>query len=446
MTILIKKGLDLPISGVPDQKIQDGNSVQHVALLGDDYQGMKPTLAVETGGQVVLGQHLFTDKKNPGVKYTSPGCGKIVAINRGAKRKFVSIIIKLDGDDKKEFPCLDLNATDDIEQEWLRSILIDSGMWPCFRTRPYGKVPPVDTTPSSLFVTAMDTLPLAADPAVIIDEKKDDFVLGLKALSRLVPKLYLCVKNGTNIPGKDLSDVTVAEFDGPHPAGLPSTHIHFLDPINTKKNVWHIGYQDVMGVGHLLRTGTLSSERVIALAGPLMHTPRLVRTRIGASLTELCQNEVNKACRFISGSVLDGRHATENNGYLGRYHQQVCALAEGGGRGFLGWLSLGSDRFSSTSVFLSALFRNKLFNMGTAAWGGRRAIFPLGSYEKVMPLDIIATELLKSIATGNPEKAQELGCLEIVEEDLALCSFVCPGKNDFGPMLRQVLNDIEKEG
>ncbi|MCI5162915.1 MAG: NADH:ubiquinone reductase (Na(+)-transporting) subunit A, partial [Candidatus Electrothrix sp. AX5] len=236
-----------------------------------------------------------------------------------------------------------------------------------------------------------------------------------------------------------------------HPAGLASTHIHFLDPIHSGKEVWHIGYQDVIAIGHLFRTGKLWEERVIALTGPSMRHPRLIKTLAGASVLELCQGEVaeNRA-RLIAGSVLNGHGMGEENvhGYLGRYQQQICALPEKDGSGLLNWLRPGGDRYSSLPIFLSAFTKKAgtKFPLSTASWGGERAILPMGTYEKVLPLNLIATFLLKSIATGNTEKAAALGCLELIEEDLALCSFVCPGKNNFGPMLREVLTKIEEDG
>ena len=237
-------------------------------------------------------------------------------------------------------------------------------------------------------------------------------------------------------------------FEGPHPAGLPSTHIHFIDPVSEFKTVWHLGAQDVCGLGGLLRTGKLSSERVVALGGPCFTNPRHVETISGASLSELCRAEISTAQqgRLVSGSILDGRQADPLRGFLGRYHQLVSCLPEGDGRQLFGWLRLGSDRFSVSRAFLTAFTKPLKVPFNTAVWGGDRAIFPLGTYEKVMPLDFVPIYFLKSLASGNTERAKELGCLELIEEDLALCSYVCPGKNDFGPMLRHTLTSIEEEG
>ncbi|MCL7487155.1 MAG: Na(+)-translocating NADH-quinone reductase subunit A [Desulfobulbaceae bacterium] len=447
-TFHLTRGLDIPLAGAPEQSIRPGPEISHVALLGDDYIGLKPTLLVQEGDRVKLGQPLFTDKKNQDLQFTSPGCGTVKEINRGAKRKFESLVISLDGNEQTTFPGLEGRAVDKLSAEEIRSTLQQSGLWCGFRTRPYGKIPGVEARPASLFVTAIDTAPLAPDPQVVLAEQREDFLLGLDILRRFLPvPLNLCVAEGFDPSAVDQDQIHFHCFKGPHPAGLPSTHIHFIDPVHTGKEVWHICYQDVVGIGHLFRTGTIATERVISLAGPEISAPCLVRTRIGASITELCAGKLSEKAgnRILSGSVLDGRKAAGIHDYLGRYHRQVSVIREGSGRGFLNWYMPGRDRFSVTRLFLSSFLGERKFAMNCALWGGKRAIFPLGTYEKVMPLDIVAISLLKSLASRDVEKSEALGCLELIEEDLALCTFVCPGKNNYGPMLRDMLTIMEKE-
>lgn len=447
MTIRLKKGLDIPICGAPRQVIEPGNEVREIALLGMDYVGLKPTMAVREGDRVAAGQLLFTDKKNPGINFTAPVSGTVTAIHRGPRRRFESLVIRIEGERHLSFPPSSRSSSPDA----VRALLLQSGMWTAVRTRPYGKIPQPDAGPSSLFVTAMDTLPLAPDPMVVINSQWDDFLLGLELMAGLAPQTFVCIDEEVQFAG-DLPDgTTISRFAGPHPAGLPSTHIHFLDPVRPGRQAWHIGYQDVIAIGHLHRTGSVQPERVVALTGPAMRSPRLVTAPVGASVNELCCGELHEQpCRLIGGSALSGHGPGDNNihAYLGRYEQQVCALPDKDGSGLFSWLQPGRNRFSSLPLFASAFFKKdrKRFCMSTAAWGGRRAIIPLGTYEQVMPLDIIATALLKAIASGRSEKASQLGCLELVEEDLALCSFVCPGKNNFGPMLRDVLTVLEEEG
>ncbi|MBJ66552.1 MAG: NADH:ubiquinone reductase (Na(+)-transporting) subunit A [Gemmatimonadetes bacterium] len=443
--ITIKKGLDLPIEGAPEQVVGEGAAVSQVAVIGSDYNGMRPTMAVKEGDEVALGQLLFEDKKTPGVRHTSPASGKVVAINRGAKRFLQSVVIELSGDAEEQFEQFSDTAPDQLGREQIREKLIHSGLWTALRTRPYSKVPSPETTPHSIFVTAIDTNPLSANPQVVLVEGEDDFTLGIQILSKLSDgPTYLCKAPGAVISGGDGQEV---EFAGPHPAGLPGTHIHFVDPVGLGKTVWHINYQDVIAIGKLFSTNRLSVERVIALAGPQVEHPRLVRTRLGARLSELTASQLKTGeNRIISGSILSGRAAVGPFDFLGRYHLQVAVLAEGREREFLGWQKPGIDKFSVKNVFASKLFPGKLFNFTTSIEGSDRALVPISSYEKVMPLDVVPVFLLRSLITGDTEQAQLLGALELDEEDLGLCSFVCPGKHEFGPLLRKNLEQIELEG
>ncbi|MDG4948081.1 Na(+)-translocating NADH-quinone reductase subunit A [Actinobacillus equuli subsp. haemolyticus] len=442
--ITIKKGLDLPIAGTPAQVIHNGNTVNEVAMLGEEYVGMRPSMKVREGDVVKKGQVLFEDKKNPGVVFTAPASGTVVTINRGEKRVLQSVVIKVEGDEQITFKSYEAAQLASLSAEQVRTNLVESGLWTAFRTRPFSKVPAVDATPASIFVNAMDTNPLSADPTVIINEYKNDFKHGLTVLTRLGVKVNLVKAAGANVPS--VSGVNAHEFAGRHPAGLVGTHIHFIDPVGLTKTVWHLNYQDVIAIGKLFTSGELFTDRVVALAGPQVKTPRLVRTRLGANLSQLTANELNAGeNRVISGSVLSGATATGPVNYLGRYALQVSVLAEGREKELFGWIMPGSDKFSITRTVLGH-FSKKLFNFTTAVHGGERAMVPIGAYERVMPLDIIPTLLLRDLAAGDTDSAQNLGCLELDEEDLALCTYVCPGKNNYGPMLRAALDKIEKEG
>jgi Na+-transporting NADH:ubiquinone oxidoreductase subunit A len=446
--IQIKKGLNVPITGEAQQVISEGNLPARVALLGDDYVGMKPTMAVQVGDKVKLGQLLFTDKKMPGVRFTSPGAGTVVEINRGEKRKFESIVIELQGHEEISYASYNASQIETLGREKVQEQLIESGLWTALRARPFGHVANPEVKPHSIFITAMDSNPLAPQVEKIIEVDKQNFNTGLQILSCLTEgKLYLCKYPGNNIPELKLDRLKVEEFSGPHPAGLPGTHIHFLDPVDRHKTVWYISAQDVIAVGVLFSTGKLHVERIVSLAGPAVKNPRLIRTRLGASLADLSAGELKEGDnRIISGSVLSGYIATGHLAYLGRYHQQVSALPEGRQRKFLGWLGIGFNLFSVKPILASSFAPRKKFNFTTALNGGKRAIVPIGSYEKVMPLDILATYLLRSLAVSDVEEAEGLGCLELDEEDLALCTFVCPSKIDHGLNLRRTLNIIEKEG
>lgn len=451
--IKIKRGLDLPLDGAPKQAITAGRKVQTVALLGPDFVGLKPTMLVQEGDQVKLGQTLLTDKKNPGINYTSPAGGKVVAINRGYRRALQSVVIEIAADEEAvEFKSYSADQLTNLSAEEVKQQLIDSGLWTNFRTRPFSKTPAIDATPSSIFVTAIDTHPLAADPAVIIAANPEEFKAGLTLVSKLTQgKVYLCQKPGKDLPKPQLANLEVAEFSGVHPAGLVGTHIHFLDPVSQTKQVWHLNYQQLIGVGKLFLTGKIATEKVVALAGPQVNEPRLVTTRLGASLDELLAGEVNAATnsQVISGSVFGGRAADGDLAFLGHNHNLVSVLEDGSQRHFLGWLNPGmpnSSCHSLTGIYLSSfLGLGKKFAPTTNTQGSERAMVPIGTYEKVMPLDILPTQLLRALIVGDIEQAMDLGCLELDEEDLALCTYACPGKYEYGPILRDNLTLIEKE-
>lgn len=445
--IKIKRGMDIPILGSPTQTIDTAPPPRHVAVVGFDYVGMKPTMAVAVGDKVTKGQLLFTDKKTEGVRYTAPQAGTVSAINRGAKRVLQSVVIEVDGDAAEEFGARSAADIAVMSAQDVRDTLVNSGQWTALRTRPFSKVPAIDSEPVALFVTAMDTHPLAADPAVIINEQPEAFSAGLDALSKLAPKVYVCQGAGVTLPKSSASNVQNNEFAGPHPAGLPGTHVHMLEGVSATKIVWTIGYQDVIATGRLLLDGKLYSDRVISLAGPQINKPRLVKTSLGADLQALCAGEMaDGENRIISGSVLGGRSVQGATAYLGRYHNQVSVLLEGRQRNFMGWLSPGVNKHSSLRIYLSSFFGRKPLAMTTNTNGSQRAMVPVGSYEQVMPLDILATQLLRALIVGDTEVAQQLGCLELDEEDLALCTYVCPGKYEYGPILRDNLTRIEKEG
>ncbi|QDS95025.1 Na(+)-translocating NADH-quinone reductase subunit A [Roseimaritima multifibrata] len=445
MTV-IKKGLNLPITGSPEQRVEQAPHSRQVALIGDDYIGMRPTMLVQPGDRVQLGQPVFEDKKTEGVVYTAPAAGVVAAVNRGAKRKFESLVIDVDGDEAVDFGAAEPRS---LDRDAIIAKLTASGLWSAFRTRPFGRVPLPSSQPHSIFVQAMDTNPLAADPVVALAERNEEFTQGLLAIQKLTDgSTFVCKNRKSEIPGDGVPGVRVEIFEGPHPAGLPGTHIHTLDPVGPTKTVWYINYQDVAAIGSLLRTGRLDTRRVISLAGPMVTQPRLLETRLGAEIGNLVAGQIDpeRTPRIISGSVLNGRTATEPVNFLGRYSNQISVIEEGDHREFLGWQMPGFDKFSTTRVYAASMLKDKKFDFTSSTGGSERAMVPLGTYEKVMPLDILATQLLRSLIVRDTEQAQLLGALELEEEDLALCTFVCPGKYEYGSILRDNLTTIEQEG
>ena len=444
--ITIKKGLDVPVKGAPQQVIHDGPSIKTVATLGEEFVGMRPTMHVKVGDRVKKGQVLFEDKKNLGVKFTAQAAGVVTEINRGEKRVLQSVVIEIAGDEQETFNSYSANELASIAREDVVANLVNSGLWTALRTRPYSKIPAIDAVPAAIFVSAMDTNPLAANPEVIINEQAEAFKQGLVVLSRLTEgEVFVSKAPGANIPTN--ANEVVTEFAGKHPAGLVGTHIHFLKPVGADKFVWHLNYQDVIAFGQLFTTGQINSNRVVSFAGPAAKQPSLVRTVLGANISELAAGATTDGeVRLVSGSLLQGQTAKTVHAYLGRYHNQVVALLEGREKEFIGYMYPGPNKFSVTRAYMSHFFKGKLFNMTTTTNGSSRAMVPIGNYERVMPLDILPTLLLRDLAAGDTDSAQQLGALELDEEDLALCTFVCPGKTDYGVLLRDCLTTIEKEG
>ena len=452
----IRKGLDLPIQGRPVQAIDRAQVPGRIALLAEDFVGMKPTMHVAVGDSVQRGQVLFDDKKTPGVRYTAPAGGTVSAINRGDRRALQSVVLQLSsaelagGDDCVSFDAYSGRHPSELSGEQVRALLVESGLWTAMRARPFGRVPAIDANPHSVFVTATDTEPLAPSVDVVMRGREEHFARGVLALKRVAgdATVYVCRSVGSSVEAPSAAGIRLEEFDGPHPSGTPGLHIHLLDPVDRNKEVWHIDHQDVTAVGELFGTGRLSVDRVISLAGPAVRRPRLLRTRVGAATATLTNREVDgERARVISGSVLAGRRAEGDVfGYLGRFHSQVSVLVEDTRRHLLGWMAPGASTFSVLRVFLSSWLPGSKYTFTTTTNGSVRAMVPVGVYEKVMPMDILPAPLLRSLLIPDPERAEELGALELIEEDLALCSFVSPEKAEFGALLRDVLTTIEKEG
>jgi Na+-transporting NADH:ubiquinone oxidoreductase subunit A len=443
----IRKGLDIPLAGSPEQRITPAAEVSKVALLGPDTHDLKPGMLVAEGDRVRLGQPLYRDKNNPGVVFTAPGSGVVAAINRGERRVLQSVVISLEGDEAEEFASYSADELVNLDGQAVRDNLLASGLWTALRTRPFSKIPAPDGEARALFVTAIDTNPLAADPATVIASDPDAFQRGLQLVAKLVDgPVYVCTAPGAAIDVPGAEPFRSAEFEGPHPAGLVGTHIHFLEPVSESRVVWHLGYQDVMAIGRLFVTGRLPVERIVALGGPVVGEPRLLRTRLGAHTSDLIKGELEKGnVRVISGSVLSGHRAAGWAAYLGRYDTQLSVLPEGNPREFLAFIRPGFGKFSTARAFAGKLF-GKDYRFTTSQNGSPRAMVSIGSFEQVMPLDILPTPLLKALLVRDTDVARELGCLELDEEDLALCSFVCNGKYEYGPHLRKNLHEIEVNG
>ncbi|MDA8792432.1 Na(+)-translocating NADH-quinone reductase subunit A [Bacteriovoracaceae bacterium] len=455
--IKIKQGLDLPISGeVKDTTLIVESFPREIAVLGRDFVGMKPTMLVGVGDSVKSGQHLFQDKKNPDVFFSSPVSGKVKEINRGERRAFRSIVIELnaksfldlEGDSTVSFKNYK-NSTEGLSSEDVKNLLIESGLWSFIRKRPYSKVANPNEAPNALFINAMDTHPLSLDPTQVIEKDMENFKVGAKALSALVGETnkYLCHHENLNFDGNSFEGFQTQAFKGPHPAGLSGTHIHKLNRVGFKKHAWYVDYSGVIEIGHLFSTGKINPVQFISVAGPMCRRPSVYKTLRGANLYDLTNDLKfsSESTRVISGSVFGGRAIADGEQFLGQFHHQVTMMRESEEREFLGWHSPGINKFSVKPIYLSKLIPKKKFWFDTNTNGSHRSIVPIGSFEKVFPIDTEPTYLCRSIMSGNADLGYQLGALELDEEDVCLLSYVDPCKNDYAANLRELLIKIEKE-
>lgn len=460
----VRRGFDIPLAGAPGEFPEETRIPARIALLGADYPGMRPTMRVREGASVERGGVLFEDKKISGVRFVAPLGGTVVAVHRGARRAFRSVVIEVNpgersgrtgagptpGSFRGRHP--DALSPDDV-----RALLLDSGEWTAIRARPFGGVANPERRPAAVFVTAMDTAPHAPDPVAAVRGREEDVSWGLAAVSRLTEgPVLVCHRPGAWSEGVRAGDrVRTAAFRGPHPAGTPGLHIHRLAPASRDREAWHLDLQDLASIGGTFRSGSPDPLRRVALGGPPVARPRMLRTVIGARALDLAAPDLEPgesggtaaARRVISGSVVAGRAAgSEAVGFLGRYHRQVSVLEEDRRRRFLGWLTPGAGALSASRAFLGALTPRRPRRLTTGTHGSRRAIVPTAAYDRVNPFDIPAVFLLRALLMEDIERAEELGVLELIEEDLGLLTFVCPAKNDYAPALRRVLDRLEKEG
>jgi Na+-transporting NADH:ubiquinone oxidoreductase subunit A len=419
MLIRIRRGLDVRLPGAPEQVVGSGAAISRVAVLGADHVGLRPDVRVGVGDRVRTGEPLVVDRRQPGWRLTAPGAGEVVAVERGPRRSLVAVVVALDGTEAAvEFPRCAPGEVAGLAAGRITQQLVESGLWMALRARPFGAPAVPGTRPRSIFVTAIDTEPLAARPDVVLRQHADDFAIGVRALLRLTDgPVFVCKAPDAEIPvpdgarAADAARLRVVSFAGPHPAGLPGTHIHFLDPVGAGRMVWYVGAQDVIAIGTLLTRGRLPTERIVALGGPLMARSRLVRTRLGAALPDLLHGELHPGpARLVSGSALSGRHAPGAAAFLGRFHTQVTALAP------------------------------------APAAGPPGPFLPVEAFRRVMPLALLPAPLLEALLIRDTDAATALGCLELEEDDLALAAFVCPARLDYGGALRACLAQIEKEG
>jgi Na+-transporting NADH:ubiquinone oxidoreductase subunit A len=446
LTVKLKKGFDIRLEGQALKKIVSGMQPVYYGIKPDDFPGLVPKLVVKPGDSVLAGTPLFHDKKRPEILYTSPVSGTVSGINRGDRRKLLEVIVKKKGD---EF--VDFGRTDpgDMGRDKIIAKLLESGLWPAIRQRPYHIVANPSDVPKSVFISGFDTSPLAPDYNFIMaNSPANYFRTGITALKKLTEGRINLILDGNAEPAdllKSAGDVQVHYFSGPHPAGNVGVHIHHIDPLNKGEIVWFVNLQDIIAIGSLFEEGIYKHERIVAFTGSEALDPRYYRIRSGASVRAMAENNVKPGnLRYISGNVLTGSKI-DPAGYLGYYDSQVTVIPEGDHYEFFGWLKPGIEKFSFSKTFLSSVFRRKTYRLDTNLHGGERAFVMTGLYEKVVPMDIYPMQLLKAILSGDIDLMENLGIYEIAEEDFALCEFICPSKIEIQSIVRKGLDLMIKE-
>lgn len=437
--IKIKKGLNINLVGAAEKTISTLALPETFAIKPPDFTGVTPKLLVKEGDEVLAGTSLFFDKANEAIKFSSPVSGEVVEIVRGEKRKILEIKILADKEIRYQ------NFTKDN----IISTLLESGAWPLIRQRPFGIIANPAEKPKSIFISAFDSNPLAPDLDFIFQNCESEFQAGLEALQKLTDgKIHLNIKAGsTSSPVfSNAKGVIINKISGPHPAGNVGVQIHHIDAVNKGEVVWCVNPQDVLIIGRLFKDGKFDASRIIALAGSRIKNPKYYKTIIGASVKHLLNDGglQDGENRIVSGNVLSGKQIS-TEGYLGFYDSQITVIPEGNEPEFIGWLKPGFDKLSNSRAYFSWLFPNKKHDLNTNLHGEERPFVMSGQYEEVFPMDIYPVQLLKSILVDDIEMMEKLGIYEVVEEDFALCEFVCTSKIESQHIIRKGLDIIRKE-
>jgi len=445
-TFRIRKGLDISLKGIPELKIGEECSPKTFSIRPIDFAGLTPKLKLKEGEKVKRGEIVFFDKYMPKVSFVSPVSGEVKSVIRGAKRKMLEIVIEADGtDDKVEFKLSDYDTS---KPEVLKDLLLEAGIWPFVKKRPYGIIADPDENPRDIFISMFDSAPLASDFDFILKDKKAEINTALAALKTLTDgDVYLNFKKGSKLV--DLIDnkesYKINFFSGPHPSGLVGVQINKISPINKGEVIWTVNGADLPVIGGFLSTGVYNPERIVAICGSEIKEPMYFKTSIGAEIGGYLQDKLHEEhVRVISGNVLTGMNISERR-FLGFYDNQVSVIPEGDKYEMFGWALPGFNKLSMSSTFASMILPNKKFAPDTNIHGGKRAFVVTGQYEKVCPIDIYPQLLLKAILAEDIDKMEQMGIYEVIEEDLALCEFACTSKTDVQEILRKGLDLMIKE-
>ncbi len=458
MTNVIKttKGLDIPIDGAAQKMIERTVISDIVALVPDYYHGIIPKVLVRAGDRVKAGTPVFHDKIHENLNIVSPVSGKVLAVNRGEKRKLINITIERDV--VNEYENFGHPSLESLSGEEIKSALLKAGIWSYIKQRPYDVIANPNKTPKSIFISSFDTAPLAPDYNFILKGQFADFQTGIDALAKLTPgKVHLGVK--ANVPSNEflkVKNVEITEYEGPHPIGNVGIQINHVDPINKGEVVWTVNVQDVLYIGRFFNKGIIDLKKIIALTGPEVIEPKYYTTLPGTAVAPFINGNVHKGIplRYILGNVISGIKVDIND-FIDPYASQIFVIDEGTEiHEFLGWAMPRLNKFSATKLFFTPLLQKKFFkkifgdikfSYDARILGGRRAIIMSNEYDRVLPMDILPEYLFKAMITGNIDKMEALGGYEIAPEDVALCEFVCTSKLPLQLIVREALDMMKKE-
>lgn len=439
-SIRLKKGYDIKLLGEASKEISEIPAAEVFAVKPTDYLSITPKLVVKVGDEVLAGSSLFFDKKRPDINFPSPVSGEVVEIVRGAKRKVLEVRILADKTTKYVKTAIPAK----LGAQNIKDTLLKGNLWSLLRQRPFSIIPSIDENPKGIFVSTFDSAPLAPDLSFVIGQNKAAFDKGLAILSELSSgNLEVGTQAGTSL---GISSGNQNEFSGPHPSGNVGVQIHHVSPIRAGESVWYLDAQDVIVLGEFFNSGEYHADRVVAVTGSEVSSPSYIKVKVGQSLTKLFAEQVSESnVRFIQGNVLSGATSHKED-FLSFYTSQLTVIPEGNKAEFLGWLLPSAKKLSLSRTYFSWLMPNKKYDVDTNTHGEERAFVMSGQYEKVLPMNIMPVQLLKSIMAGDIERMEALGIYEVAEEDLALCEFVCTSKIEVQKIVREGLDLMRTEG
>jgi Na+-transporting NADH:ubiquinone oxidoreductase subunit A len=443
----LKKGHDILLQGAAERRVEKAPKATSIAVQPIDFRGLRPGMKVEAGDTVKRGSVLFVDKQRPEIIFRSPAAGTVREVVRGDRRAIQRVIIDVTADEAESFDSYSKTQISSLTSEEAKKLLLNSGLWPALRQRPFSKIANPEKSPKAIFISAVDTAPLQAETDLLLGDHKQDFQTGIDFLAKLTPgKIHLSTSSKTESWFKDVTGVEKHLFHGPHPAGNVGVQIHHIDRLLAGEIIWYISPRHVAQIGSFLSAGAYPGKKIVALTGSELINRNYVEASDGAAIKDLVTTPLDNARqRVISGNVLTGRKA-RSTGYVGFYDDMITVIPEVQGRRMFGWLQLGLNANSFWRLFLSKLTPGKKLAPNTDMNGEERAFVSTGEYEKLLPMDVLPVHLCKAILVEDIELMEKLGIYEVSPEDVALCSYICPSKIEFGAIIEKGIQTMEKEG